>query len=573
MNLELKSISQNKYPSCGFFIEGHHLDLWINVLDTMNLSMSNLQLYPLPSLHANSIWGCLVLSNDSIEAQSLGRWTAAHHISNKIIIPERTDLNVELTSFDMVKLFDEDRYVFHMDFGLFKLEEPLELVNLLDELEIQEMETTEPVSFERLSPEIKSFRIVATPDEDMEADIESIPERDSLKDQPLSLGEKLRLKMYKSFLNTSKDPNGKYNIEKFTGEGLAKLASAFGFSGDNLRDNLIRDFEDLMDRNRKEVEKLMDLLEKSPEDALKYAIPLDEHGYSRGNSTADFKMQNQGSDFSLFKNYNRNSSGASVDLGQEFFRLRQQYMRTAEALKKKGDYEKAAFVYLKLLKDYHNAAATLQEGGFFEKAAYIYLKYVKDELKAAAAYEEGKIYEKAIELYHKNGKLEKVGDLYTLQGDDRTANKVYQNLIDNYISESQYIKAALLCKSKLHDITQTQDLLLDGWKNRSHEYSCLSLYFKNIVEVDEAWHQLNYIKDHWVDSRNEVNFLKIVKSEYSLRTSNQENLRDLGYSLVSDLLQRNVISSTELLGFNREDTRLSADTMRYNINKVQRSRR
>lgn len=570
MNIELKSVRNNKYPLSGFFIEGADINLWISVLDRMTLKVSNIEIHALPSNEANSIWGCLVLVNGLEELSDLGKYTGAHHISNKLIIPEKTDLKVELTSFDMVHLFANHRYVLHMDFGFYKLEEPLVLEDYMGVVEEQDIDSTQPLSFTRLSNEIKAFKVVATSDEDMQADIDKKPIREELKDKPLSLGERLRLKMYKSFLNTSKDPNGKAIIEELSGKTLSKIANALGLNGMDVSDKIINDFEDLLERNKKEVDKLMDLLEKNPEDALKYAIPLDEHGYSRSKNTTDFRMQNQGTDFSLFRNFGNNSSGLSVDLGNEFFRLQEQYRRTAKTLEKKGDYEKAAFVYLKLLKEYSSAAATLQKGGFFEKAAYIYLKYVKDELKAAAAYEEGKIYDKAIELYEKNGRLEKVGDLYALQGDRVKARKIYQQLVDDFIAKSQYINAALLCRSKLDDLGQTQDILLEGWKTRSNGYSCLSLYFKNIVEEDEAWNQLNYIRDHWVDKKNEVNFLKVVKLEYGLRTSNSKRLQDLGYILISDLLERNVISSTELLDFNKFDKRLSADTMRYRINKVQR---
>lgn len=571
MNLELKSVANSKYPRCGFFVEGADLNLWISELDKLNLDIEKIELHPLPSYEVNSIWGCLVLVDDNLVPLEIDRWTGAHHISNKLIIPEKTDLTIVLTSFDMVQLFAKDRYVFHMDFGFYKLEQALSFSDYIKVEELKEVDTTQPVSFERLSHEIHAFRVVATPEEDLQSDIDEKPIRESLKKDLLSLGERVRLKLYKSLLNTSKDPNGNHLIDTPTGEALSKLANILGLNGSGIRDNIIRDFEDLLERNKKEVDKLMDLLENNPEDALKYAIPLDEHGYSRGKSTTDFTMQNQGSDFSLFKNLRRSGSGGvSVDLGDEFFRLQEQYKRTAKALKDKGNYEKAAFVYLKLLKDYNSAAVTLLEGGYFEKAAYIYMKYVKNELKAAAAYEEGKIYDKAIELYEKNGKLEKVGDLYMLQGDHVKSKEIYRKLVDEFIGKAEYINASLLSRNKLHDHSKAQDILLDGWKKRSNEYSCLSYYFKNIVETEEAWHQLNYIKDHWVDTRNDVNFLKVVKSEYKNRVANKGKIRELGYILISDLLERDVISSTELVDFNKDDKRLSADTMRYNINKVRR---
>ena len=571
MVIKLISTSSDKFPCCGFFIEGSALEIWLDELNDLNLDPDKLELYALPSLVANSIWGCLVITNESNLPHDLGRWTGAHKISNRLIVPEKTDITPELTPYDFNILLADDRYVFHMDIGMFKLENPFQLADHIEVSKIDIVNTTKPVSYSRIDHSIPSFRIEATPAEDLKAELDAIPNREKLKDQPLGFGEKVKLEMYKTLLKVNKGPDGKVIVEKPAVSVLEKLAAALGISTAGVKDRIVKDFEDLMERNRKEAEKLMDLLEKNPEDALKYAIPLDEHGYSRGAQGADFKMQNRGSDFSLFRKLGGSSTGGrGVDLGDEYYKLENQYRRTAEALIRKGDYEKAAFVYLKLLKDYAKAAETLRAGRYFEKAAYVYLEYLKDELSAAACYEEGKIYDTAIELYNKNEKLEKVGDLYAIQGKQYKADEMYQKVIDKYVGDSQYIKASMVCKGKLLDMSQTQQLLLTGWTQKSDGYSCLLHYFKNIIDSDEAWDQLNYVKDHLVNTTNENNFLKVVKSEYAIRNTNKGKLREMGYVLISDMLERGIVSSNELHAFNAKDQRLIADTMRYNINRVNR---
>jgi len=40
-------------------------------------------------------------------------------------------------------------------------------------------------------------------------------------------------------------------------------------------------------RNKKEVGKLLDLLKNDPDKSLRYAIPLEEHGYTRGLNSPD----------------------------------------------------------------------------------------------------------------------------------------------------------------------------------------------------------------------------------------------------------------------------------------------
>lgn len=570
MEIQLISLPKDQFPACGFFIEGADLELWLTTLNAMNLDPTGLEMYALPSSEANVVWGCIVLMNAAQLPKELGRLTTAHHISNKLIIPEKTTILPELTTYDLETLFGGERFVYHMDFGLVKLEEPLSLGDYVRIQDSGTQHTMKPIPFAAIDPQIQSFRVEATPLEEIQAELEANLTRETLKNKPLNFGEKARLKLYQQFLNIKEGPDGTVNIEETTVSALDKLSKLLGLDGPDVTDKVMEDYKNLMDRNKKEVERLMDMLENNPEEALRYAIPLDEHGYSRGEQEMEFKMQDRGSDFSLFGRLTGGGGGGNVNLGDEYFKLQQQYRRSAEALEKKGDFEKAAFIYLKLLKDYAGAAETLRRGKRYEKAAYVYTKYLKNELLAAECFEEGLIYDKAIELYRKHNKLEKVGDLYTVQGKQMLANKAYQEVIDDYLQQSQHIKAALLCKKKLSDLLQTQQILLDGWKSSGDAYSCLCMYFSNIPEADEAWDQLTYIQSHHVTHKNDVTFLQVLKNEYTVRYTNKLKIRELGYTLISQLLERNAISSTELLAFNDKDKRLSADTMRYNINQSKR---
>lgn len=570
MEIKLISIPHDKYPPCGFFIEGANLESWLATMNEMGLNPLTVELYALPSHVANAIWGCLVLTNDTHLLKDLGRFVGAHHISNKLIIPEKTKIVPELTAYDLASLFETDRYVYHMDFGLFKLEEPLTLSNYIQIDDSGILHSMKPIPHAAIDPVVKSFRVEATPEEELKAEMEAPQKREKLENKPLNFGEKTRLKLYQQFLKTEKDQDGNLNIDNTTAIALANLARLLGMGGSDVGDRVLRDYESLLERNKKELEKLMDLLDKNPEEALRYAIPLDEHGYSRGEQELDFTMQDRGGDFSLFGNRGTGSGGGRINLGDEYYKLQLKYRRTAETLEKKGEHEKAAFVYLKLLKDYSSAALVLRRGKLYEKAAYIYTEYLKNELLAAECYEDGMIYEKAIELYKKNNKLEKAGDLYVIQGKQKLANKAYQKVVDDYLDQSQYLKASLLSRNKLFDLNQTQQILLKGWNNSTDARSCLSMYFANIPDADEALEQVNYIKNNHVDSKNDVLFLKVLKNEYQVRNKHKAKLRDLGYTLISELLERGAIASNELLAFNKKDKRLAADTIRYNINKKTR---
>lgn len=263
--------------------------------------------------------------------------------------------------------------------------------------------------------------------------------------------------------------------------------------------------------------------------------------------------------------------GGSIDLGDEYFRLRQQYQNSAKELKQKGEYEKAAYVYLKLLKNYNLAGAVLKEGKYYEKAATIYLEYAKNEQMAAECYEEGKIYEEAIQLYKKLERLEKVGDLYVLLGSRKSAVTAYQQQIDKDLNGNKYVKAATLSRDKMRNHSYAQDILLKGWNNKIDQYNCLRNYFDNIHSTTEVWNEIERISAHMVNPSNDKIFLKVLEQEYSQQDENERKIRDLAYVLLSGLLEKGKISANELLAFNRSDTRLRADTLRYDSKKNRNS--
>jgi len=567
MELSLTSYHKDLYPVCGLFVEDTQLCGWLDALLTLELDPFSVEIYGLPTRVANQLWGCLVLMDHSLLPASLGKYQSAHMLGTKLIIPEKTKVYPELLAHDFELLFPSDCYVLHPDIGLFKLSEAISLDAQFHSEELSILDSSRPKDYPFISGEISAFSIEPTPKEELKHELESSEKREKFEDKPLSLGEKLRLEFYKKFLITEEGKDGKISLNK-RGFALENLAKHLGLSGSDNEDRIMEDFRNLQERNKKEVDKLMDLLKDNPEEALRFAIPLEEHGYTRGETKSEFKMQDRGLDFSLFGGLKMNRGiGGSIDLGDEYFRLRSQYLESAKKLKEKGAYEKAAFVYLKLLKNYQEAGATLREGKKYEKAALIYLEYLKNEQLAAECYEDGKIYNEAIELYSKLEKLEKVGDLYSLLGSRKSASKAYQAQIDKDLERNKYVKAAIISKDKMQNLNYAQELLLNGWNNRIDQYNCLRTYLNNISNADEVWEQLERINREDVDESNDTIFLKVLKDEYSNQDENEKKVKDMAYVLVSDLLEKGRISSQELLSFNKEDSRLRSDTMRYELKK------
>lgn len=567
MELRLTSFHRDVHPgAAGFFIEGGSLEAWIAVLDRLGLPMAAVELHGLPTRKANEIWGCLVLTSSANHPAELGPLASAHTIGNQLIVPGKCRVIPELTPYDLERLFGADTYVLHPDVGLFKLTKALKLAELLDPGALPELETARPADHYVALGEIRSFSVAPTPPEALQLELNAKTDPDKFPDRPLSLGEKLRLRLYKSILiNDGEDGKGVRLSQE--GSTLQGVASLLGIGGSDLHDKLVKDFEHLQERNKKEIDKLLDLMKKDPEAALRYAIPLDEQGTSRGEFGGEFRMQDRGIDFSLF---GRSGGGGTVDLGDDLQRLRLQYISTAQELREKGQHEKAAFIYLKLLKDYYSAASTLQEGKHYEKAAHLYLEYLKNELNAARCYEEGKIYAKAISLYAGLGHQEKVGDLHLLRGDRTSANAAYQLQINVDLEKNQYVKAANLSRDKMLNLPYAQEILLKGWDAGRDEYGCLRNYLKNIRNAEEVWQTIEWFQKEKVTTSNDTVFLKVLREEYANQDENAGKIREMALTLISGLLKQNRTSAHELLVFNQGDKRLRADTLRYDLTKNRR---
>lgn len=571
MEIKLRNTYRNQFPEVGFFIQGAKVDSWLDALLALDLDPMTIQVYAIPSREANVIWGCLVLADEPLMPKNLLQYSKALLLSKQLVILEYSEVFPKLTIEDMANLFNSDKYVLHPDFDLFKLEDPIDFGDFLIVKDFVDVTSFRPLNDEIISEEIKTFRLEATPADRIEESLDQIPKKEKLPQEPLTIGERLRLAFYKQFLKIEKTNDGEQITFKPLGTQLEKLAKQVGLKDEEVKDQIIEEFKNLNDRNKKEVDKLLDILEKNPEDALRYAIPLDEHGYIRGKNDGAFRMQDRGSDFSLFGNKSWGGGfGGSVDLGDDYFRLQEQYRKSAEALMAKGQFEKAAFIYLKLLKDYLGAANCLKEGRLYEKAAHVYLKFLKNELEAAACFEEGRIYDKAIELYKKSKKYEKVGDLYVELGDRKSANDSYSIVINDYMSKSKYLKASLVSKNKLRDFQKANEILLKGWREEVDQFNCINNYLNNLNDDDEIWSQINYFKNHEVNARNETVFLRALKFEHNKENNYKLEIRDMAYSMISDMLERGVVSANELLSFNKQDTRLRSDTVRFQLRKNKR---
>jgi hypothetical protein len=263
----------------------------------------------------------------------------------------------------------------------------------------------------------------------------------------------------------------------------------------------------------------------------------------------------------------RNTGNSAVIGNDKFNILHQKYENLAQEFISKKEYEKAAHVYMKLLKNNHQAAVVLENGNLFQEAATVYLKYCQNKNKAAECYEKGKAYKEAIALYKEFGMTEKVGDLYLLMNEKATANEYFYKVVDDYKLKFQYVKASLVLKNKIEDITQTQIMLLEGWRANKDAGNCLNNYFNNIKEVNLLKKEIKKIYAHETpDERLEI-FLNVLKKEFEKHEELKVTIKDIAYEIVAKRIIQNPHIASELYSFNKKDKNIIKDVLVYKFNQ------
>jgi hypothetical protein len=569
--MELKIIPSDKniFPVKGLLIRNPSVVSWIKELQNLNYKLDELNLYPVPDVRANSVWGCLVVVCIDPKSKA-GKHELCQAVSPNLFIPEKSLLQPSLSIEELQRLFSTGVYIIHPEFGLAELTESLNFQELLDAFQPQSASITKPCASIPIPKTIRSFQIQALPPEEILKNMaENIfPRQEKMIDEPLNAYEKVKLGLYRTIF--AKEPGS--TKETYTTSLGSKLAAFFKkiSKSDEKFKTLQQDFEHLEKRNQKHLDRLLDMLKNDPEEALKYAIPLDQQGSTRGSLTSKFELSKRWSDFSLFdfKGSSAGSSG-SVELGDNFGKLESQYKATAEDLIKRKQYQKAAFIYMKLLKDYAKAADVLEEGKLYQEAATIHMRYTKNKPKAAECYEKGNMTAEAIALYKEMNQHEKVGDLYLSISNTGEAFKHYYKVVDDYKSRGQFVKASILCKEKIKDIDATQSILLEGWKVNREAVSCLNHYFSNFPN-EQVGKEIGRFYRNDINEKNRERFLTVLQYQYKRQNTSADYIREIAYEIIAEHLTSNPSVVSELKVFNPDNKELMKDTLRFKFNKNQK---
>jgi len=573
MELRINPHHKNIFPIGGMLIKHKSVRHWLVEIQRMHLSLEHIQIYPIPDTRANSIWGCLVLYSGKVDTHVLGKNELCQRVSSNFFIPEKTILYPALTDKEFEAMFVSAKHVLHPDFGMVELTDVFDTASCIDLPEKNPVVVTIPEHGVFIPSSIQSFQVKSLSPEEVLKNLEEnvFPKKESLKEDPLTFFEKVKLGFYKLLFSkggivpvTGNAVGDNQNVSKPSDGLFSKLESWLqSISKNRWSKKLHQDFEDLEKRNQKQINKLMDLFKNDPNEALKYAIPLDEKGTTRGGEHSKFDLTKRWLNLSLFQNTSNSSGGGSINLGDHYYELQQLYYSTAQELLDKKDYQKAAFVYLKLLKNYDLAAQALESGKYYQEAATIYLKHANNKLQAAACYVNGKMTSEAIHLYDELNEHEKVGDLYTSINKNKEANFYYEKVVDDYKLRNQYVKASLIYKNKIKNASNAQSLLLDGWRSNRDASNCLNNYFSNIPDIKTLKTEMYAVYNNDVTQQNSELFLTVIQHEYKKGNELAEPTREIAYEIVAKNIDANPSIVSLLRGFNKDDKQLIKDTMRY----------
>jgi tetratricopeptide (TPR) repeat protein len=569
MELQIIENDKNSFPLKGMLVKSNSVLQWVKEIQFLGLSLTKIQIYPIPGQAPNTIWGCLVVFYDIISRDIIGKHQLCQEVCPNLFIPERSSLHPFPTAAELKKLFSSGMYIAHPDFGWVELPEQVNLQELIAVPVPKELGSTKPSATSFIPMTVRSFQIHSLPPEEVLKNLEDqiFPKHKSFDKRPLNVFEKTRLQFYKMIFDKRDGQDEKGNPKSTAKTGPVGSFFSNLFKSVDKKNRMQQDFEDLEERNKKNIDKLMDLLQKDPDRALQYAIPLDSEGTTRGGPRLLLDLSKRWFDFDLNFNRRNNSGSGIIDIGEHFNQLQKQYHLTAEELIKRREYQKAAFVYMKLLKNYRLAAGALEAGKHYQEAATLYLNHVNDKVKAAECYEKGNMTMDAINLYVELNDHEKVGDLYVTISNHSRAILHYKKVVDDYKTRSQYVKASLLCKDKMKNPAASQSILVEGWRINKDAVNCLCNYFSNIQDSDELHKELDTIYKKEVTEQNRESFLQVIKHEYRRKSLLRDSIKEMAYEIVSKQILLNPSIVSELKNFSPENNELFKDTLRFKLKK------
>lgn len=286
-------------------------------------------------------------------------------------------------------------------------------------------------------------------------------------------------------------------------------------SGDGVLDRLVRWSEQTLaqvkDARQRELERLLHLLERDPDEGLRYALPL--RGEPGGGPGARPGAALPPREVDYRAGARPRGPGDAWDLDPKtHLALVARYRELAGRELRLGRYRRAAYVYAELLGDLASAASALEQGHHHREAAALYRDRLARPLEAARCLERGGLLEEAATLYEAQGRWVEAGDAWSRLERGGEAARAYERGVAARLAQDDPLSAARLLETKLDRIDEALAVLADTWPDHAQAGLCLEDRLGLLgrhARHDEALRLLGRLRD---DGRRGARALELARA-------------------------------------------------------------
>ncbi len=583
--LQLRYCESAQRPASAVILEGSNPSNWLNEICAWELSLNEIDLFPLP--HSGTdlrVRDVLVSLPKNAEAHRIPSLAAGYGwFGKRLLIPCEATLFPLVTEREVDELLSvsERISVWHPQRGLigFEAADLLTLADLVASSQLARTDWSAAKSGTGINSRLHSIEAVwpESPEEIIKQAGQGIGSKgkDLSKLNPKGIAGKavgvaglmgglaltpaaLAAKMIQSVAPKSRQRAG----------GTQAPGQLESWASDILRNSA-----KLFDKRLREIDKLMKMLKESPDEGLKYAIPMGGEGTGVAG-IAGASLMSRLVDFNLMNILG--SGGGPTDYWAMPYEVQQElfhrYRELAEREVHLGRHRRAAYIYAELLGDFNGAASVLVAGKHYREAAVIYRDKLYRPKEAAECLENGGLFTDAIKIYRDLSMFEKVGDLYRKLHDEELAVAAYRRTAQSASESGNYLEAARILDEKIESPDEALGELKMGWKSSSRVKECLEKTFEIQARLGrhaETSSLIGELRDQRFSQGRAVAIVAALGTV--VRNSPDAKLQvqaaDASRVLVSRTIQSEPQSARQLLGLLEklapEDRLLKRDTARY----------
>jgi tetratricopeptide (TPR) repeat protein len=236
-----------------------------------------------------------------------------------------------------------------------------------------------------------------------------------------------------------------------------------------------RTLEQLDQARSREVDRLLRLLERDPDEGLRYALPVAGTSPARGAGPAppSANLPPRLVDYDGAAGGRRGpTDGWDLD-AEVTARLARRYRELADRELRLQRFRRAAYIFANLLGDLTAAAAALAAGGHVREAAQLYDERLGRPLEAARVLERGGLLAEAATAYEKVGQWVQAGDLHARVERRADAERCWRRAVRQRLEAGDVASAARHLEEKLARPDEALELLATTWPAHPQAGLCL----------------------------------------------------------------------------------------------------